>query len=173
MSPSSRSTEAHGSLSADESPAGVGYLATVSGRGYSFRGWQYPVVGPTLRDYRLPLFSDVRRSQAEPSAVDLVRNDALMERFAGGFIQAQQKRGDALIVPPHECGEQSLIVHGDGRAFYRCRSPQRDVTRHILTVRILTAHGQLLDVSLKIEPQCLGAYTCAKPPSTNSSVPVM
>lgn len=72
-------------------------------------------------------FSDVGGSQAKSPAVDFVGHDALMQGFSERFIQPLQKRGDALIVAAHECGEQSLIVHGDGRAFDRCDSPQHDV----------------------------------------------
>lgn len=50
-----------------------------------------------------------------------------MERFADGLIQALQKCGDAFFVTAHECGEQSLVVYSDGRAFYRRHSPQHDV----------------------------------------------
>jgi hypothetical protein len=76
---------------------------------------------------RLRLFSDARRSQAETSAVDFVRDDALMERFSNSLIQALQKRGDAFIVAAHEGGDQLLVVDGDGRALYWSHPPEHDV----------------------------------------------
>jgi hypothetical protein len=85
-------------------------------------------VGVTpARRSRLRLLSDLRRSQTEASTVDFVRDDALMERFSNSVIQALQKRVDAFIVAAHECGDQLLIVDGDGCAFYRGNPPEHDV----------------------------------------------
>jgi hypothetical protein len=60
-------------------------------------------------------FFDARWSQ---TTSDFFRHDALMERLADDVIQALQKRGDAFLVAAHECGDQSLVVYGDGRTFY-------------------------------------------------------
>jgi hypothetical protein len=73
-------------------------------------------------------FFDVRGGQAKSPAVDLVGHDALMHGFSERLIQPLQKRRDALIVTAHECGEQSLVVYGDGCAFDRRDSSQHDVS---------------------------------------------
>src|SRR5713101_618360 len=86
------------------------------------RGWPTPT-----RQCCLQLFSDLRRSQAEASTVDFVRDDALMECLSNSLIQPLQKRIDAFIVAAHECGDQLLVVDSDGRTLYWGHPPEHYV----------------------------------------------
>ena len=61
-------------------------------------------------------------------AADLVGHDALIHGLSERLIQPLQKRRDALIVTAHECGEQSLVVYGDGGTFDRSHSSQHHVS---------------------------------------------